>query len=87
VILRKKDDSIIEGLKSRIDQGVIEEARNRAFLLGKREGFQLAIGLLDHQLGECACRIENEMLIICASCQAEPVISFLVDMEKQLFDR
>jgi hypothetical protein len=82
---KPQTDTIIKGLSEAVNRDMIAQVRREAYELGKREGFQLAIALVDEEVGECECRMESSMLIICSSCQSEPVLTFLLEMKKHIF--
>jgi hypothetical protein len=83
--VQPKTDTIIKGLSEAVNRDMIAQVKREAYELGKREGFQLAIALIDEEVGECECRMQDSMLIICSSCQSEPVLTFLIEMKKHIF--
>lgn len=83
--VQPKTDAIIKGLSEAVNRDMIAQVKREAYELGKREGFQLAIALIDEEVGECECRMQDSMLIICSSCQSEPVLTFLIEMKKHIF--
>lgn len=81
-----KTDVIIKGLQEAVSRDLIARVRREAYDQGKADGYQLAIAIIDEEVGECACRMQDSMLVICASCQSEPILTFLIEMRKHVFE-
>ena len=82
---KPQTDTIIKGLTEAVNRDMIAQVKREAYERGKAEGFQLAIALVDEEVGECSCRMEDSMLVICSSCQSEPVLTFLLEMKRHIF--
>lgn len=82
----QKTDTIIKGLQEAVSRDLIARVRREAYDHGKADGYQLAIAIIDEEVGECACRMQDSMLVICASCQSEPILTFLIEMRKHVFE-
>jgi hypothetical protein len=81
-----KTDTIIKGLQEAVSRDLIARVRREAYDQGKADGYQLAIAIIDEEVGECSCRMQDSMLVICASCQSEPILTFLIEMRKHVFE-
>lgn len=81
-----KTDTIIKGLQEAVSRDLIARVRREAYDQGKADGYQLAIAIIDEEVGECQCRMQDSMLVICASCQSEPILTFLIEMKKHVFE-
>jgi hypothetical protein len=81
-----KTDVIIKGLQEAVSRDLIARVRREAYDQGKADGYQLAIAIIDEEVGECQCRMQDSMLVICASCQSEPILTFLIEMRKHVFE-